>query len=156
MSTGRAGARIAAVASAGRGPHWEHLDAGGDVGVRGIGATKAAAFEQAGLALTAVIADPAAVEPRDSVEIECEGADDESLLVAWLDALIAEMNARRMLFSRFHVELHPRRIVATVGGECVSVEHWHAAAAVKRATFDQLRVARLATGEWLAQTVVDV
>jgi SHS2 domain-containing protein len=133
--------------------HWEHLDAGANVGVRGIGPTKAGAFEQAALALTAVIADPAAVEPRESVQIDCEGPDDEALLVAWLDALIAEMNARHMLFSRFHVELHPRRIVATVAGERVALEHRQA---VKRATFSRLRVERLPTGEWLAQTVVDV
>ena len=38
--------------------HWEHFDHGADIGVRGFGPTEAAAFEQAALALTAVVADP--------------------------------------------------------------------------------------------------
>lgn len=38
--------------------HWEHFEHGADIGVRGIGATKASAFEQAALALTGVITDP--------------------------------------------------------------------------------------------------
>ena len=41
---------------------WEHYDHGADIGVRGFGASKARAFEQAALALTAVITDPAEVQ----------------------------------------------------------------------------------------------
>ena len=37
---------------------WEHFPHGADIGVRGIGATRSEAFEQAARALTAVIADP--------------------------------------------------------------------------------------------------
>ena len=40
---------------------WEHFEHGADVGVRGIGPTPASAFEQAALALTAVITEPDAV-----------------------------------------------------------------------------------------------
>src|SRR5512139_3851745 len=40
---------------------WEHFEHGADIGVRGFGASVAEAFEQAALALTAVIADPAGV-----------------------------------------------------------------------------------------------
>lgn len=134
--------------------HWEHVQAGADLGVRGIAATKAAAFEQAALALCAVAADPAAVEAGERVEIEAEGTDDESLLVAWLNAVIAEMAARRMVFARFHVELHPRRLVGSAVGERVSVDHASGGRAVTRATFTNVRVARLPGGEWLAQAVV--
>lgn len=156
MATGAAPTRNRASSTARPRPHWEHLDHGADVGVRGIGATKSAAFEQAALALTAVIADPAAVEPRETVALECDGTDDETLLVAWLNALIAEMAARRMLFSQFEVEFRPRQIVATARGERVSVERHRPAVEVKRATDTDLRVARLRSGEWLAQTVLDV
>ena len=41
---------------------WEHFAHGADVGVRGVGATLNEAFEQAALALTAVVADPAHIE----------------------------------------------------------------------------------------------
>jgi SHS2 domain-containing protein len=134
--------------------HWEHVQAGADLGVRGIARTKAAAFEQAALALSAVTADPGAIGTDEQVEIECEGADDESLLVAWLNAVIAEMAARGMVFARFHVELHPRRLVGSAAGERASVDHAHGGRAVTRATFTNVRVARLSSGEWLAQAVV--
>ena len=72
-----------------------------DIGVRGIAATRSGAFEQAALALTAVVCDPASVEPREAVPIGCDAADDEGLLVAWLNALVYEMAVRHMLFGRF-------------------------------------------------------
>jgi tRNA nucleotidyltransferase (CCA-adding enzyme) len=34
---------------------WEHFEHGADIGVRGLGTSKAGAFEQAALALMAVI-----------------------------------------------------------------------------------------------------
>ena len=73
--------------------------------MRGWGLTKAAAFEQAALALTAVVTDPSRVAERDTVHIVCEADDDELLLAAWLNAVITEMSVRRMLFARFQVEL---------------------------------------------------
>ncbi len=75
------------------------------MGVRGVGPTLAAAFEQAALAMTAVVADPASVTPAMAIDIECEAPDDELLLVDWLNALILEMATRHMLFSRFEVGL---------------------------------------------------
>jgi len=67
---------------------WEHYEHGADIGVRGVGASKAEAFEQAALALTAVIADPAAVQQRKRVALACEAPDDELLLAEWLNALV--------------------------------------------------------------------
>jgi tRNA nucleotidyltransferase (CCA-adding enzyme) len=48
---------------------WEHCPHGADIGVRGIGRSKEEAFEQAALALTAVVTDPDAVMLRETVEI---------------------------------------------------------------------------------------
>jgi len=135
--------------------HWEHFEHGADIGVRGIGATKAEAFEQAALALTAVITDPQAVAARDAVPIHCEASDDELLLTAWLNALVYEMAVRRMLFGRFHVELQGKQLHGLATGEPASVQRHHPAVEVKGATFTSLRVAPV-EGGWLAQTVVDV
>lgn len=136
--------------------HWEHFDHGADIGVRGFGSSKAGAFEQAALALTAVIADPASVAPRKRVVVACEAADDEALLVGWLNALVYEMAARRMLFSRFQVAIDGPRLRATAFGEAIAVTRHRPAVEVKGATFTALRVAQVEAGLWLAQTVVDV
>lgn len=135
---------------------WEHFDHGADIGVRGYGPTKAAAFEQAALALTAVVTDVRLVEPRETVPIVCESEDDELLLAAWLNAIVTEMAVRRMLFVRFRVELRGKRLMGEATGEPLSPQRHRPAVEVKGATYTALRVARSPDGGWLAQTVVDV
>ena len=135
---------------------WEHFEHRADIGVRGIGATKAGAFEQAALALTAVACDPASVEPREAVPIECDAADDEGLLVAWLNALVYESAVRRLLFGRFRVRIDGTHLAATAEGETIDPARHHPAVEVKGATYTALRVARGGDGQWTAQTVVDV
>lgn len=134
---------------------WEHFEHGADIGVRGVGETKAEAFEQAALALTAVITDPHCVAQRETVRITCEAPDDELLLAAWLNALVYEMAVRRMLFSGFHVQITGRHLDAQATGEHTAVQRHRPAVEVKGATYTALRVAPL-DGGWLAQTVVDV
>ena len=136
-------------------PHWEHFEHGADIGVRGVGQTKAVAFEQAALALVAVIVDPQCVAAVETVRIRCEAPDDELLLAAWLNALVYEMAVRRMLFSDFHVQLKGTHLDAQATGEPTAVQRHHPAVEVKGATYTALRVAPL-DGGWLAQTVVDV
>lgn len=134
---------------------WEHFEHGADVGVRGFGASKVQAFEQAALALTAVVTDLALVEPRERVTVECDAPDDELLFAEWLNALIYEMSVRKMLFSRFAVRLDGGRLAAEAWGEPVDTARHHPAVEVKGATYTALRVAR-DNGGWVAQTVVDV
>lgn len=134
---------------------WEHYEHEADVGVRGFGATQQEAFEQAALAMTAAVADPSTVVPRERIALSCEAPDAELLLAEWLNALIYEMSSRKMLFSRFAVRLEGERLSAEAWGEPVDVARHHPAVEVKGATYTTLRVARHGDG-WVAQTVVDV
>jgi SHS2 domain-containing protein len=134
---------------------WEHFAHAADMGVRGFGATEHGAFEQAALALTAVVTDPASVVAREPVAVECEAPDSELLFAEWLNRLIYEMATRRMLFGRFAVTIDGNRLAATAWGERVDVERHRPAVEVKGATYTALRVTREDDG-WVAQTVVDV
>lgn len=136
--------------------YWEHFEHDADIGVRGLGTSKASAFEQAAVALMAVVTEPGRVAARETVTIACEAADDELLLVAWLNALIYEMAVRHMLFARFRVAIEGTRLDATAAGEPISIPRHQPAVEVKGATFTALRVMQLESGLWLAQTVVDV
>ena len=127
-----------------------------DVGVRGIGPTVAQAFEQAAVAMAAVITDPQTVRPVQAVEISCNAPDPEILLVDWLNALVFEMATRNMLFAHFDVLIKGGRLSATAHGEKVDVARHRPAAEVKGATFCELEVARDPDGAWHAQCVVDV
>ena len=136
--------------------YWEHFPHQADIGVRGVGPTLAAAFEQAALAMTAVATDPALVAPAEPVEIACAAPDDELLLVDWLNGLVLEMATRRMLFSRFAVNLDGQRLRATAWGEPVDVAKHQPAVEIKGATYTELKVGRTDNGQWFAQCVVDV
>ena len=135
---------------------WEHFPHQADMGVRGIGSTKQAAFEGAALAMTAVITDPSSVVPTQAVSIACEAPDDELLLVDWLNALVYEMATRKMLFSRFVVRFNGYSLQATAWGEPVEVARHQPAIEVKGATYTELLVKCDEQGRWIAQCVVDV
>ena len=135
--------------------HWEHFAHEADVGVRGVGATRAEAFEQVALAMMAVVVDLDTVRPAERVDIECEGVDDELLLAEWLNRIVYEMASRHLLFCRFSVHLEGLRLHGAAWGEPVDRERHQPAVEIKGATYTALRVAREG-GEWLAQTVVDV
>lgn len=135
---------------------WEHFAHGADIGVRGIGATKAEAFEQAALALTGVVTDPSSLRTDVKVQLACEAPDDELLLVDWLNGLIFEMATRRLLFGRFAVEWSDHRLEGTAWGEAVDVARHAPAVEIKGATLTALSVRQLPEGAWVAECVVDV
>jgi SHS2 domain-containing protein len=134
---------------------WEHFPHGADVGVRGCGATPAEAFEQAALALTAIVTD-AEVKLQARVAVQCEAPDIELLFVEWLNAIIYEMAVRRMLFSRFEVRIDGPRLTGTLWGEPVDVMRHAPACEPKGATYTSLKVAQAPDGIWSAACVVDV
>jgi SHS2 domain-containing protein len=142
--------------SAGNPDMWQHFDHQADIGVHGSGPALAAAFEEAALALTAVVTDPEAVIAEIPVEMECRAPDPGLLLVDWLNAVIYEMATRRMLFREYSVRIEGNHLQATARGEPVDVARHQPAAEPKGATFTALSVHEDTDGTWHAQCVVDV
>jgi SHS2 domain-containing protein len=120
-----------------------------------VGATPAEAFEQAALAVTALITD-APVELREPVTIRCGAPSLELLLLDWLNALVYEMATRCMLFGRFEVTIEGNALAATAWGEPVNRARHQPAVEVKGATLTALEVVQDTTGVWRAACVVDV
>jgi SHS2 domain-containing protein len=136
--------------------HWEHFAHDADMGVRGFGITREEAFDQAALALTAIVTDPEIVNATEVVDITCQAPDDDLLFADWLNALIYEMATRRMLFSRFEICINGEKLTGHAWGEKVDVPRHHPAVEVKGATYTELRVFQDESGHWVAQCVVDV
>jgi SHS2 domain-containing protein len=141
--------------TAGSRSSWAHFSHDADIGVIGIGPTKAEAFRQAALALTAVVTDPSRVRPLQPVPVFCQAQSDEMLLVEWLNALVYEMAVRAMLFGEFAVDIEGGDLRATAYGESVDVERHEPAVEIKGATLTALQVGEDPDG-WRAQCVVDV
>lgn len=135
---------------------YEHFPHDADVGVRGFGPTLEAAFEQAALAMTAVITDPSRVADRERVDFECTAPDDDLLLNDWLNALIYAMADRHLLFGRFEVHIRDGRLRASAWGEAADPQRHEPAVEIKGATLTGLEVSRDAHGLWRAQCVLDV
>ena len=134
---------------------WEHFSHVADVGVRGIGPDRAAAFEQVAVALTAVVTDAEDLGDDEVIDIECEAADPEILLLDWLNAIIYEMATRNMIFSRYQVQIDATRLTAKAFGEPVDRERHQPAVEPKGATLTELRVTETEEGV-MAQCVIDV
>ncbi len=135
---------------------WEHFAHEADIGVRGVGASKEEAFEQAAVALTAAIVDPQGLTGEEVVEVTCEAPDDELLLVDWLNALVYQMATRQLLFGRFEMHIDGHRLHARAWGEPIDVARHQPAVEIKGATLTSLRVGQEPGGAWIAQCVVDV
>lgn len=136
-------------------PRWEHFEHQADIGVRGIAVTPAEAFEQAALALCALITDLDSIAAQRQVVLHCEEPDLELLLVDWLNMLVFTIATERLLFSRFSVRIDHGRLDAQLWGEPIDQARHHPAVEVKGATYTELAVYENA-GEWIAQCVVDV
>lgn len=135
---------------------WEHFPHDADIGVRGYGPTMAAAFEQAALALTAVVTDPAHIALRQSVSVACEAPSVELLLVDWLNAVVLRMATDGLVFGAFEVAIGGTHLDGRALGEPIDIARHQPAVEVKGATLTALEVAEQPNGGWRAQCVVDV
>jgi SHS2 domain-containing protein len=134
---------------------WSHFPHVADIGIEGRGKSLPAAFEQAAVALTAIVT-TAPVAPNLALELECEAPNRELLLVEWLNAIIYEMATRNMLFGRFAVHVSRNRLRGKIWGEPVDRARHQPAAEPKGATYTALRVDKDAKGNWTARCVIDV
>ena len=139
---------------------FEQFEHGADVGVRGLGATPAEAFEGAAAALfTLLAADLAGVRPAATERIALEARALDELLVAFLNELISLSDARGLVFGRVSVAIDEAggrfRLTAAAEGEPFDASRHEFTVVPKGASFTALRVAR-EDGAWLAQCVVDV
>lgn len=134
---------------------WEHFSHDADIGIRGSAQSLEETFEMAAIALTAVVTNPTAITPAVEVHIQCKEEDIELLFYDWINALIYEMDTRKMLFADFKVHIKDGLLNAMVRGEQVNTKGFDLAVDIKGATMTELKVIEGPTG-WLAQCVVDV
>lgn len=137
-------------------PYAELFPHGADVGVRGVGPTRASAFEQAAHALTLAVTDETGIASQHVVEVTCEAPNDAFLLLDWLNSLIYEMAVQRLIFGRFAVSIDGHRLHGRAWGERIDRIRHRPAVEPKGATLTALKVEAREDGAWVAQCIVDV
>jgi SHS2 domain-containing protein len=134
---------------------WEHFSHQADIGIKATADSLSEAFEDAALALTAIITEPKNVDAVESVKIECSAENEELLLVNWLSSVIYEMDVRKMLFSKFEVQIENLTLRAKIWGEKINQIKHSPAVETKAVTYNQLSV-KEENGKWTVQCVIDV
>ncbi|MEF8824496.1 MAG: archease [Desulfohalobiaceae bacterium] len=133
---------------------YETFDHGADIGIRGIGRTREEALIMAAKAMFSLMVDDVeSVPARSRVEVQVEGFDAESLLLAWLNQLLAEADIGGLVFSEFSVSLSGWTLEGTAAGSDFSGRD--PGVEVKAATYNLARFSE-SGGVWTAQCVVDV
>lgn len=134
---------------------WEHFTHDADIGIRGMGSTPAKAFEMAALALTAIVVDPSLVKQEILLHLEQEEQNMEFLFYEWINQIIYNMSAKKMLFGGFDITLTDTKFTATLKGQETQKLQHDLGVEVKGATFTELEIHEK-EGVWVAQCVVDV
>jgi SHS2 domain-containing protein len=142
--------------------NWSTFEHDADIGVRGEGSSISDAFEMAALALGSLVTHPQSVKPQQTFEVSATSQDLEFLLVAFLNELIFELEARGMVLAECQCKVTgegPFHVAAVLRGEPLDPSRHELTVLPKGATLTQLQVARLGTPEeprWTAQCIVDV
>jgi SHS2 domain-containing protein len=135
-------------------PHYDYFDHEADIGIEGRGKTQEEAFENAALAMFAIMAHPATVIPEREIRLEFEEADVELALVTWLNQLLGQARLRGLVFCAFELKREGDRWTGAAWGM-----PWQPGkdrgTEVKGATLTMLKVEQ-SKGEWSARCVVDV
>lgn len=135
---------------------YELFDHKADMGLRGYGRTPAEAFEQAGLAFTAIMTNPTTVDAKIEYTLTCQAPALDLLFYEWINALVYTVATEKLIFSRYHIKIEGMTLKATAWGEHIDLQKHDLAVEIKGATFTELKVYQCYNHIWIAQCVVDV
>lgn len=128
------------------------IDHPSDVGIIAYGKSREEIFENAAYGMFSLMADLNGVETKQSLEIKVEAEDLDSLLINWLNELIFNEDAKKMLFREFKIKkLSDTRLEATAAGEKIDLNRHSLYRPIKAATYNQLQI-----GPSQAKIVFDV
>jgi SHS2 domain-containing protein len=135
---------------------FEILDHPADVGFVAHGRNLEELFENAALAMLTLACDLDAIGEKQSRDLEAGGADNESLLYAWLAEILAIADAEQLVFRRADVTAIDRgHVRGTLYGEPFDKTRHQAGTYIKAVTYHQLKVEKRAEG-WTARVFLDV
>jgi len=135
---------------------FEIIEHPADVGFIAYGQTFAELLANAALAMCSLACELDAIEERERREISVTGADQESLLFAWLAEILAIADAEQLFFRRVEVsEAGADRARGVAHGEKFDKARHRAGTYIKAVTYHQLRVEQTAEG-WRARVFLDV
>ena len=125
-----------------------------DIIFEAYGSDLKSVFENAGEALFKIICDVDNVKFVETRTVELNAGSVSALMVAWLQALIAEVDISEMFFSGFNiVEIDDTHLKAVISGESITPEKGKTI--VKAVTYHQFEFKQTDEG-FLCRVSVDI
>ena len=128
-----------------------------DIGVRVFGKDLKELFENAAFAMFDIIADLEGMTGETAETFKVEAADQEGLLVAWLDELLYRFYTKEIIFSKFKIEeLSENRIRAKVFGHPVGANRNRLKMEIKAVTYSDLKIKKAGDSSYQVEIIFDV
>jgi SHS2 domain-containing protein len=135
---------------------FELIEVTADEGIHAWAPDLPGLFRAAAMGLWSLMVEPEAVRPVETVPVEVEASDRETLLVAWLNELLYLHEVKTFAAAGVHVrEVTENRLRAEVRGERLDPARHRLVGHVKAVTYHGLRVEG-GPGGWEARVIVDV
>ncbi|BBO71024.1 protein archease [Desulfosarcina alkanivorans] len=132
------------------------LDHTADLRIRVSGTDPADLFQNAGLALFDLIADPVRLKPREIIEVAVTGDDPADLMVNYLRELLYLWTGEEKLVERIDiVHLTDTAVSARVSADRYQPGRHEIRNEIKAVTYHQIEVSRTESG-WRAMVVFDI
>jgi SHS2 domain-containing protein len=120
---------------------FEIIEHTADIGIRAYGADIAEAFANAAKGMFSLITDLNKVQTTLSRDVEASAADQEILLVEWLNQLVYLFDVEHILFKDFDITtIVDTRIQARCYGEKVDKSRHELKIGIKSATYHMLKI----------------
>jgi SHS2 domain-containing protein len=122
---------------------FEIIDHTADIGIIAYGSDLAALFKNAALGMLSLITDLHKVENRLRKEIVLQEQDSVTLLVAWLNGLLYELETEHFIFNDFALDMRDgKRLAATCYGEKLDPQKHAIRREIKAATYHNLNIVK--------------
>lgn len=131
-----------------------YFDHEADIGIIGRGKTLEDSFADAARAMFALMGDLSKVRVKQTFSFTFEEPDIELAFVTWLNLLLAEANAKNVIFSHFRIAHQGDHWQGEASGELWR-EDIERGTDVKGPTLTMLSVKKI-NGGWESRCVVDV
>ncbi|HHV81787.1 MAG TPA: archease [bacterium] len=128
-----------------------------DIGLIAYGKTVEELFENASEGLFSILTDITKVRPLDEYKLAVSGEDLEDLFIRWLNELIYFWEVKRVLASRFSVNIDNNSLEGLIYGESFDHNRHTIEHGVKAVTYYDFRIEYDKLNEiWKAKVIIDV
>lgn len=132
------------------------IDHTADLGMEVRGRNLDDLFIQAAWSFFDIMIEAGHIDLKRKKEIHVEAPDQEALMVAWLDELLFQFEARHLVFGKFQIQsINKNSLQASAWGEAFNPDKHSFKTAVKAVTYHQLRLWK-EKGIWRARVIFDI